>query len=80
MSLYRYLSTDVNGGTADLEEIVSRLQSSLPEPIVIERNVLRSSATFGWAMYPHDGTTRDTLFDVADHAVYSSKMATGISA
>lgn len=59
---------------ADLEEIVFRLQSSLHEPIVIEKNVLRSSASFGLAMYPQDGTTRETLLDVADQAMYSAKM------
>lgn len=58
-----------------LEEIVSRLQASLHDPIVIAGNVLRSSASFGLAMYPQDGTNRETLLDVADQAMYSSKMS-----
>lgn len=60
----------------DLEEIITRLRSSLNEPIVLEGNSLRSSASFGLAIYPEDGTTRDELLDIADAAMYSSKIGT----
>jgi diguanylate cyclase (GGDEF)-like protein len=58
---------------SDLEEIISRLKASLREPIDVEGRTLRSSASFGLAIYPQDGITRDELIDIADAAMYSSK-------
>ena len=59
---------------SDLQEIIVRLQASLREPIVIEGNALPSSASFGLAVYPQDGTTRDELIDIADAAMYAAKF------
>jgi len=59
----------------DLTEIIGRLQAALREPLELEGSVLRSSASFGMAMYPDDGCTREQLLDIADAAMYSSKMA-----
>jgi len=60
---------------ADLTDIVSRLQSALAEPLELDGCILRSSASFGIAVYPSDGVTREQLLDVADAAMYSSKMS-----
>jgi diguanylate cyclase (GGDEF)-like protein len=62
-------------GRADLEEIVARLQASLREPLEVEGSPLPCSASFGVAMYPQDGSTRDELLDIADAAMYSNKLA-----
>ena len=59
---------------SDLQEIIVRLQASLSDPIVIEGKTLPSSASFGLAVYPQDGTTRDELIDIADAAMYASKF------
>ena len=58
----------------DLEEIVVRLEASLDEPIVLEGSPLQCSASFGLAIYPEDGSTRDELLDIADAAMYSVKV------
>jgi diguanylate cyclase (GGDEF)-like protein len=60
---------------SDLLEIQLRLRACMDEPIVVEGTVLRSSASFGLAIYPQDGTTRDELIDRADAAMYCSKLA-----
>ncbi len=60
---------------SDLDEIITRLQSALNEPVIIEGTVLRSSASFGLALYPQDGKTRDQLLEMADAAMYSTKLA-----
>ncbi len=59
---------------SDLAEIIARLQASLLEPIVIEGNALHSSASFGLAVYPQDGASREELIDIADAAMYSAKL------
>jgi diguanylate cyclase (GGDEF)-like protein len=59
----------------DMQEIVMRLQASLTEPIVLEGSPLQCSASFGVAIYPEDGSTRDELLDIADAAMYSNKIA-----
>jgi GGDEF domain-containing protein len=41
---------------------------------VVEEKLLLASASFGLAVYPQDGTTRDELIDIADAAMYSSKF------
>lgn len=59
----------------DLAEIIGRLQAALGEPFELEGIVMRASASFGMAAYPEDGSTREQLLDIADAAMYSSKMA-----
>ena len=58
---------------SDIEEIIVRLESSLVDPIVLERHRLPVSASFGLAFYPDDGITRKELLDIADVAMYASK-------
>ncbi len=58
---------------AEVEEIALRLEGSLNDPMTIEGFVLRSSASFGIALYPEDGTTKDSLLNAGDAAMYVTK-------
>ena len=60
-------------GRADVEEVARRLESCFREPFRIDGNVLSGSASVGVAMYPEDGTTKDSLLSAADAAMYLSK-------
>ncbi|MGA7857414.1 MAG: GGDEF domain-containing protein [Terracidiphilus sp.] len=58
---------------AEVEEIVHRLEGSLSGAMKIEGVVLRASASFGIAIYPEDGTTKDSLLSAGDAAMYVAK-------
>ena len=58
---------------AEVEEIVHRLEGSLSGAMKIEGVVLRASASFGIALYPEDGTTKDSLLSAGDAAMYVAK-------
>lgn len=58
---------------ADLAEIAERLERSFDEPFALESFSIRGTASVGIAVYPEDGTTRDSLLSAADAAMYVSK-------
>jgi diguanylate cyclase (GGDEF)-like protein len=58
---------------AGVEEIALRLEQSFKEPFLVDGYVLRGSASIGIALYPEDGTTKDSLLSAADAAMYVSK-------
>ena len=58
---------------ADVEEIASRLESCFVAPFEAEGYVLPGSASVGIALYPDDGTTKDSLLSAADAAMYVAK-------
>jgi diguanylate cyclase (GGDEF)-like protein len=58
---------------AGIEEIAGRLERCLDEPFAVEGYVLRGAASVGIAVYPEDGTTRDSLLSAADAAMYVGK-------
>ncbi|MGD0832162.1 MAG: GGDEF domain-containing protein [Terracidiphilus sp.] len=60
-------------GRADLDKIVARLVHCFDEPFVVEGIGLTGSASLGVAMYPENGTTRDSLLSAADAAMYAVK-------
>ena len=60
-------------GRADVEEISSRLESCFEAPFQAEGYVLRGSASVGIAIYPGDGSTKDSLLSAADAAMYVAK-------
>jgi diguanylate cyclase (GGDEF)-like protein len=66
------LISDVNTG-AEVDEVIQRLQSSLDNPILIENNELHAAASFGFAIFPEDGTTNDRLLAAADSSMYEAK-------
>lgn len=60
-------------GRSDLNKIVARLESCFDAPFVIEGHVIVGSASFGTAIYPEDGATKDALLNAADAAMYLVK-------
>ncbi len=58
---------------AGVEEIAQRLERCLDEPFAIDGHILSGSASVGVAVYPADGTTRDSLLSSADAAMYAAK-------
>jgi len=58
---------------ADVEEICQRLEHSFEPLLMLEGNIVQGSASFGIALYPENGATRDSLLNVADAAMYESK-------
>lgn len=58
---------------ADVEEIATRLENCFNEPFSVGAHVLSGSASVGVAMYPDDGTTKDSMLSAADAAMYVSK-------
>jgi diguanylate cyclase (GGDEF)-like protein len=54
-------------------EIAQRLERCFDEPFVLAGPTLQGSASFGIALYPEDGATRDSLLSAADTAMYAAK-------
>jgi diguanylate cyclase (GGDEF)-like protein len=61
----------------DVDEIASRLDHCFEEPFRVQGYALRGSASIGTALYPEDGSTRDSLLSSADAAMYVSKHMGG---
>jgi diguanylate cyclase (GGDEF)-like protein len=57
----------------DVIEIASRMENCFVAPINVDRYVLHGTASLGIALYPEDGSTRDTLMSAADAAMYAAK-------
>jgi diguanylate cyclase (GGDEF)-like protein len=60
---------------AEVEEITQRLNHSFDEPFVIDRFSLLGTASIGFALYPEDGASRDSLLNASDVAMYKIKNA-----
>ncbi|MDR3728076.1 MAG: GGDEF domain-containing protein [Terracidiphilus sp.] len=58
---------------AEVEEVALRLERCFDEPFAIEGYLLRGSASVGFALYPEDGATKDSLFSAADAGMYVAK-------
>ena len=58
---------------ADVQEIALRLEHCFEVPFHVEGYVLRGSASVGIALYPEDGSTKDSLLSAADAAMYVTK-------
>jgi diguanylate cyclase (GGDEF)-like protein len=59
---------------ADVEEIALRLEGSFEPPFAGDGYTICGSASIGIALYPEDGTTKDTLLSAADAAMYVAKQ------
>jgi diguanylate cyclase (GGDEF)-like protein len=57
------------------EDIVHRLKRCFDEPFMIDGRILHGSASVGLALYPEDGTTRDSLLSASDAAMYVAKKS-----
>ncbi|MGA2889995.1 MAG: GGDEF domain-containing protein [Terracidiphilus sp.] len=58
---------------AGVEEIAQRLEHCFDMPLVLEGHALQGSASFGIALYPEDGATKDSLLSTADTGMYAAK-------
>jgi diguanylate cyclase (GGDEF)-like protein len=63
-------------GRAEVEEIAQRLMRAFDTAFEIEAYSVRGGASFGIAMYPQDGQTKDELQRVADSVMYAQKHET----
>jgi diguanylate cyclase (GGDEF)-like protein len=60
-------------GPNDVEEVASRLQRCFADPLPVDGYMLRGSVSIGTALYPDDGSTKDSLLSAADAAMYVEK-------
>jgi diguanylate cyclase (GGDEF)-like protein len=58
---------------ADVKEIALRLENCFAMPFQVEGYSLTGSASIGIALYPEDGSTKDSLLSAADAAMYVTK-------
>jgi diguanylate cyclase (GGDEF)-like protein len=63
----------LHNGRCDLEKIASRLEGCFDEPFSVEGILLHGEASIGFALYPEDGATKDSLLSAADSAMYVMK-------
>jgi len=61
--------------TNDYELILQRLLQSATEPVTVNEQLLRVSASIGVTIYPQDGPDADQLMRHADQAMYLAKQA-----
>jgi diguanylate cyclase (GGDEF)-like protein len=59
---------------AETEEIAQRLIRCFEDPYILEGCILYCSASVGFALYPEDGATRDSLLSAADANMYVAKQ------
>jgi diguanylate cyclase (GGDEF)-like protein len=64
----------------EVAEIAQRLERCFAAPLFADGHVLSGSASLGIALYPEDGTTRDSILKAADAAMYVAKQAKNINA
>ena len=57
----------------DVEEIASRLEHCFEQPFHLGGHILHGSASVGIALYPEDGSNKDSLLSAADAAMYVAK-------
>jgi diguanylate cyclase (GGDEF)-like protein len=60
---------------AEAEEVAFRLNRCFDQPFAIEGCILNGSASVGLAIYPQDGSTKDSLLSSSDTAMYIAKNA-----
>jgi diguanylate cyclase (GGDEF)-like protein len=69
---FAVLVPDVNSQD-DVMEVAARLERCFEDAFVIDGNQLCGASSLGSAIYPLDGTTRDSLLNSADAAMYVAK-------
>lgn len=70
---FAVLASGVRSRT-EVEEVARRLERSFDDLYAVDGYVLQGSASVGIALYPEDGTTRDSLLSAADAAMYVAKQ------
>ncbi|MDC8758495.1 EAL domain-containing protein [Janthinobacterium fluminis] len=59
----------------DCEPVLERLLRAAADPVQVEQQALRVSASIGVTLYPRDGADADLLMRHADQAMYLAKQA-----
>ncbi len=59
----------------DVLEIARRLERCFDEPFAVGGHVLHGSASVGFAIYPEDAPSADSLLSAADAAMYAVKQS-----
>ena len=72
-------ASKIYGDHAELVEFVSRVETALFLPLVIETFEAVHGASIGVAIYPQDGDTHERLISNADLAMYRAKNDSSIS-
>ena len=57
-----------------VEEVVTRLSHCFDEPVAADNGQVAGTASFGLALYPEDGHSRESLLRAADVAMYAVKQ------
>jgi diguanylate cyclase (GGDEF)-like protein len=63
----------LHNGLPDLDRIVARLDHCFDRPFAVGGYQLNGAASIGFAVYPQDGITKDSLLRAADTAMYAIK-------
>jgi diguanylate cyclase (GGDEF)-like protein/PAS domain S-box-containing protein len=63
------------GGIEGVVRVVAGITETIADPIQIEGNRIRMSASIGVSLYPKDGSQASALLINADHAMYHAKAA-----
>lgn len=63
------------GGVEGVVRVVAGITSAITEPLQIEGNRIRMSASIGVSLFPKDGRDASALLTNADHAMYHAKTA-----
>jgi len=58
---------------AEVQEVALRLERCLDPPFAAEGCIIHGSASTGIALFPEDGSSRDSLLSAADAAMYVNK-------
>jgi len=61
----------------DAETVAAKILDSFADPFQVQGREIRSNVSVGVAVFPHDGTDRDTLLKNADTAMYRAKGQRG---
>ncbi len=59
----------------DVEAVAANIVDAIAEPLIVDHNRMRCTASIGIALYPDDGTSMDELKRNADHAMYRAKQS-----
>ena len=60
---------------AMIATVAQKIVNSIGEPCQLEGVEIKIGASIGIAIYPRDGTSRETLLKVSDHAMYVAKSS-----
>ena len=71
---FAVLVSDVQN-PAEVEQIARRLERCFDDPFTVAETAIPGGASVGVALYPKDGTNRDSLLNSADAAMYLQKKA-----